>query len=301
MERVIEEVVAQLERAAGEARRLFHGRGGRVAGLEWLAIDYLPPVAVVRVYAPEAPQPLEGLIETLQGLDSIEGVVLQYRGRGTQVRTEVVAGQVAEQLVVTEAGLRYRVRPLHNQNAGLFLDMRNGRNWVRQHAADARVLNLFAYTCGFSVAAMAGGAEAVVNVDMSSAALSVGRENHRLNGLPGEAVSYLAVDLLRSWGRVRRPGPYDLVVIDPPSFQPGSFVAERDYRKVLRRLPELTRPGSQVLACHNDPRHSEAFLQQLMASEAPGFRFQRRLENGDDFPESAPEAGLKVLLYRRQD
>lgn len=99
---------------------------------------------------------------------------------------------------------------------------------------------------------------------------------------------------------MRKPGPYDLVVIDPPSFQPGSFIAERDYRKVLRRLPELTRVGSRVLACHNDPLHSEAFLRELMQEEAPGFRFAERLANGDDFPEADAEAGLKVLLYERE-
>lgn len=300
MQNLMMEVVAQLARAEGEVRRLFHGRGGCFPGYEWLAIDWLPPVAVIRVYAEAAPMPLQELVQLLAAQPAVNGVVVQYRGRGRQARTEIVAGEVAEALVVQEAGLSYRVRPLQNQNAGLFLDMRRGRAWVRAHAAGARVLNLFAYSCGFSVAAMAGGAEAVVNVDMSSGALALGRENHRLNQLQTKAVSYMALDLLRSWSRVRKPGPYDLVVIDPPSFQPGSFIAERDYRKVLRRLPELTRVGSRVLACHNDPLHSEAFLRELMQEEAPGFRFAERLANGDDFPEADAEAGLKVLLYERE-
>jgi 23S rRNA (cytosine1962-C5)-methyltransferase len=300
VQEVISTVTAQLARAGGEVRRLFHGRGGCFPGFDWLAIDYLPPVAVIRVYAPQAPVALDRLIEALYADAGIDGVVLQYRGRGHHAHAQVVAGEVAETLEVREGGLRYRVRPLQNQNAGLFLDMRNGRDWVRAHARGARVLNLFAYTCAFSVAALAGGAEAVVNVDMSSAALAMGRDNHRLNQFPTDKVGYMALDLLRSWSRVRKPGPYDLVIIDPPSFQPGSFIAERDYRKVLRRLPELTREGSRVLACHNDPLQSEAFLHALMRTEAPGFRFCQRLANADDFPEVDPDAGLKVLLYERE-
>ena len=104
---------------------------------------------------------------------------------------------------------------------------------------------------------------------------------------PVDRVSYLSLELLRSWGRVRRHGPYDLIIIDPPSFQKGSFVAERDYRKVLRRLPELTGAQARVLACHNDPAHSGEFLRQLMAEEAPAFQFERRLPLAADFPELA--------------
>lgn len=299
MQRAIESISEQLHLANGQVRRLFHGRGGLFGGLEWLVIDYLPPVAVIRVYAPELPQPVDDLIQALIGHERVTGVVLQLRGRGREARAEVVAGEVAETLVVEEAGLRYQVRPLQNQNAGLFLDMRPGRAWVREHAEGKRVLNLFAYTCAFSVAAKAGGARSVVNLDMSSGALSVGRRNHQLNDIPPDGVSYLSHDLFRSWGKVRRQGPYDLIIIDPPSFQPGSFVAERDYRRVLRRLDELTLSGSMILACHNDPRHSEAFLREIMDAEAPMFEFRQRLPSADDFPERDPEQGLKALLYTR--
>nr|WP_246590134.1 class I SAM-dependent methyltransferase [Marinobacterium ramblicola] len=290
-----------MAQSGDQVRRLFHGRGGLFEGLEWLVIDWLPPVAVIRVYASEVPQPLDPVVEHLMAQSQVGGVVLQLRGRGREAQSEVLAGDVPEKLVVEELGLRYQVRPLQNQNSGLFLDMRPGRAWVRDNASGARVLNLFAYTCAFSVAAMAGGAQSVVNLDMSSGALSVGRRNHQLNGIAGDAITYMALDLLRSWSRVRRQGPYDLILIDPPSFQPGSFVAERDYRKVLRRLDELTLSGSRVLACHNDPGHSEMFLREMMASEAPGFEFQQRLPLAEGFPERNPEQGLKALLYKRVD
>nr|WP_315980158.1 class I SAM-dependent methyltransferase [Aliamphritea spongicola] len=162
-------------------------------------------------------------------------------------------------LAVTEGELKFWMQPLKNQNSGLFLDMREGRRWVQQHAEGARVLNLFAYTCGFSVAALAGGAEKVVNLDMSSPALNTGRENHRLNDHDLSRVKFFAHDLFRSWGKLKREGPYDLVVIDPPSFQKGSFVATKDYLKVLRRLPELTGENAKVLSCLNSPELDSQF------------------------------------------
>lgn len=296
MQRAVQHVIEQLELAAGQVRRLFHGRGGCMPGLEWLVVDYLPPVAVIRVYSESLPEPVDSLVEALIA-KGVSGVALQLRGRGRSPQSEILAGELPEKLIVEESGLKYQVRPRHNQNAGLFLDMRPGRDWVREHATDKRVLNLFAYTCSFSVAAMAGGAQSVLNIDMSSGALATGRTNHQLNSLSTDSVGFVAVDLLRSWGKVRKKGPFDLVVIDPPSFQPGSFVAERDYRKVLRRLNEFVAPGGQILACHNDPAHSEQFLRQLMEQEAPSFGFRQRLAQAEDFPEKDPEMGLKVLLY----
>ncbi|MBR9885368.1 MAG: methyltransferase, partial [Oceanospirillales bacterium] len=211
MQRVIESISEQLRLAKGQVRRLFHGRGGLFEGFDWLVVDLLPPVAIIRVYAPDAPdapEPLDALIAHLIAQSEITGVVVQMRGRGREAQAQVVAGDVPDSLVVEEAGLRFQVRPLQNQNSGLFLDMRPGRAWVRKNAAGARVLNLFAYTCAFSVAAVAGGASAVVNLDMSSGALSTGRRNHQLNDQPADRVTYLALDLLKSWSRVRRHGPY---------------------------------------------------------------------------------------------
>ncbi|MBV0933558.1 class I SAM-dependent methyltransferase [Marinobacterium weihaiense] len=300
MQAIIKWMAQQLPAADGDCRRLFHGRGGMVPGYEWLVIDWLPPVAVIRVYQPASPDKVAPLVEWLGQRPEVEAVVWQPRGQQADAGVECLYGEVIGPHVVTEAGLRYQVDARAVQNSGLFLDMRPGRAWVRQHAEGARVLNLFAYTCAFSVAAVAGGAECVVNVDMSSRSLSTGRSNHRLNAQDAADVRYLAVNLLRSWSRIRRPGPYELVVIDPPSFQPGSFVAVKDYIKVLRRLPELTLPGSRVLLCHNDPRETRQFLEELMEENLPDFARLDSFGAGDDFPECGDHQGLKVTVYQRE-
>jgi 23S rRNA (cytosine1962-C5)-methyltransferase len=160
------------------------------------------------------------------------------------------------------------------------------------------VLNLFAYTCAFSVVAIAAGAEKVVNVDMSSAALNLGRANHQLNNLAKSKSEFVAENILKSWSRVKKPGPYDLVIIDPPSYQKGSFIAEKDYAKVIRRLPELMPAGGLVLACLNAPELSEGFLKQQFVEQCPHAEFIERVKPHADFPDIDPEQQLKLLVYR---
>lgn len=301
MQKVIDWAEQQLAQAQGEVRRLFHGRGACFPGYEWLVVDWLPPVAVIRAYQPETPESIQPLLDWLRQQSQIEAVVWQPRSRQDETELQVLWGDIPEKHAVIESGLKYGVNSLAWQNSGLFLDMRPGRAWVREHARGARVLNLFAYTCAFSVAAAAGGAESVVNVDMSSRSLSRGRDNHRLNELDSVDVRYLAVNLLKSWGKLRKLGPYDLVIVDPPSFQPGSFVAEKDYLKVLKRLPELTRPGAHVLLCHNDPLETRNFVESLMKEEVSAFRLLDYLGAGDDFPDVEASGGLKVFVYQRQE
>jgi len=300
MQQILTEVQQQLADANNEARRIFHGRGHCFEGFEHVVIDWFPPYAVVRLYRDVEAEWLEALSATLKTVPEIKGLVIQQRSRGKEANQDTVWGDVPEQMETMELGLSYHVKPQRNQNSGLFLDMREGRRWVKENAKHKRVLNLFSYTCAFSVAAISGGADHVVNLDMSKGAISTGRDNHRLNGIKGDRVTFLAYDLFKSWKRVKQLGPYELIVIDPPSFQPGSFVAEKDYRKVIRRLNDLTKAGSQVLACHNDPKNGTDFLKQLMLEECPDFRFEERLANPTDFPEAEIEKGLKVLLYIRE-
>lgn len=212
-------------------------------------------------------------------------------------------GAVPEPHEVTEAGTRYKVHVLRGQNHGLFLDMAEGRRWVRDYVSTHpkpyafKVLNLFAYTCAFSVVAMQAGARQVVNVDMSHGALAIGQQNHRLNGVESGA-GFWGHDIFKTWGRITRTGPYDLVVLDPPSYQKGSFVASKDYPRLLRRLPELLAPGGHALVCLNAPELDTAFVQAHMQEQAPSLAFLQRLPNPAAFADAQPERALKVLVYR---
>lgn len=311
------DAIARMDRPT-EAGRIFHGRGGLHPGCEQWALDAFPPVLLLTSFRAMTDEEVGAVSEALTArwaqLDASPLTwVLQLRDGG-QTETRLMAGAVPEPHEVTEDGTRYRIHLLSGQNHGLFLDMAAGRQWVRAHvtqraAADAaaraaggwaprlKVLNLFAYTCAFSVVALQAGAEQVLNMDMSSSALAIGQQNHRLNGLAG-GVSFLGHDIFKSWGRIGRGGPYDLVIVDPPSYQKGSFIATKDYARLLRRLPELMGPGGHALLCLNAPELGPEFLQQQVAELAPSLTFVERLANPPAFADATPERALKVLVYR---
>ena len=296
-----------LDQPPSEARRLFHGRGRCWPGLEHISLDWLQGILLVSLFREPAPDELANLHQTLLQLSATDqwqalgghSLLVQHRYL-TQCPIDCLLGELPQHWIIAEHGLRYQLDLGSKQNTGLFLDMRLGRQWVREQAAGKRVLNLFAYTCGFSVAAIAGGAAQVINLDMAKAALSRGRDNHRLNGQDLSRVKFLGHDLFKSWGKIIASGPYDLVIIDPPSFQKSSFALSRDYPKILRRLAQLLTAQGQVLACLNDPASPSDFLLSAMAREAPSLQFERRLDNPPEFPDIDAQAGLKVLLFSQK-
>ena len=285
-----------------DAQRLFHGRGGLFPGCEAWTLDAFPPVWLVTRFGEVTSAETTALTEALlrrqaqTAPDQPLNAVLQTRHEGRS-DTTVLAGSVPESHVVMEDGARYRINLQRGQNHGLFLDMAEGRRWVRAHAQGHKVLNLFAYTCAFSVAALQGGAKEVVNLDMSQGALTTGQQNHQLNGITSGA-KFLAHDLFSSWGKVTRMGPYGLVIADPPSHQKGSFVANKDWPRLVRRLPELLRPGGHALLCLNAPEIPEQFLRDVLAAEAPSLSVQQRLPNPPAFADVSSDRALKVLVAR---
>lgn len=288
-----------------DAQRVFHGRGGRYPGCEHLSLDAFPPVWVLTSFQPVADDELATVHAALSARweqlapGQPFNWVFQCRHEG-RTDTRLMAGSVPEPHVVTEHGARFRVHVLKGQNHGLFLDMAEGRRWVREHAAahpGLKVLNLFAYTCAFSVVARQAGAQQVVNVDMSHGALAIGQQNHQLNGIAAGA-SFLAHDIFKSWGKVTRGGPYDLIILDPPSYQKGSFVASKDYARLMRRLPDLLAPDGHALLCLNAPELGLAFLQDQMQQLAPQLAFVERVSNPPVFADVSADRSLKVLVYK---
>lgn len=289
-----------------DAQRLFHGRGGLHPGCEHLALDVFPPVFVLTSFQSMDDEALSivqsALASRWQQIASGQPLNWVYQCRAErQTETRLMSGAVPDPHEVSENGTRFRVHVLKGQNHGLFLDMAEGRRWVRAHVAThpgLRVLNLFAYTCAFSVVALQAGARHVVNVDMSHGAMGIGQQNHQLNGITSGA-SFLAHDIFTSWGKISRAGPYDLIILDPPSYQKGSFVATKDYARLLRRLPDLLMPGGYALICLNAPELGSVFVHDQMRELAPEVRFVERIANPAVFADVSDERALKVLLYKQ--
>lgn len=296
-----------------EATRVFHGRGGIYEGCEHVTLDWFPPVwlltsHLVKVSDDELNNILRSLEDTFplenddindDDSDAKINMVYQHRAKNaSETTTTIVSGAVPDPHVVTENGMKFVVQLLRGQNQGIFLDMKTGREWVKDHSKGKKVLNLFAYTCGFSVAALAGGATEVINVDMARGPLKLGQRNHELNGMQ-QGTRFLAHDIFKTWGKIRKMAPYDLIVVDPPSFQKGSFVAKNDYQKLLRRIPGFLQAEGYAVICLNAPELDTAWLKQEVEQAAPELEFVERLENPATFPAKDPERALKVLIYKK--
>jgi 23S rRNA (cytosine1962-C5)-methyltransferase len=296
---LLSESQRNMERAGGDACRLFHGRGRTFPGYQHISIDYFHPVLLVTLFAEVERQWLQALGDELRAVAEPAGVtaiVVQERLADAAPLT-VLWGELPHKLTALEAGLRYGIQLGGRQNLGFFLDMAVARQWLSQRAQNKRVLNLFSYTCAFSVVARAAGARQVVNLDMSAASLRQGQQNHQRNRIL-DGAQFLSHDLFKSWGKLRRLAPFDVIIVDPPSRQPGSFVAERDYSRVLQKLPALCADNAELLICLNSPHLETSFLRELVAAHAPELSLQERLANPPAFVDEHPELSLKVLSYR---
>ena len=283
-----------------DCQRLFHGRGHAYENLSHVNVDWLSPVMLITLYQSVDEAWLLAQAQALQALTSECRSVQVQRRYEKFSPTQLLLGDAIENTTVTENGLAYHIEFGKAQNSGLFLDMANGRSWVYQQAQDKNVLNLFAYTCAFSVAAIAGGASKAVNIDLSKASLSKGRENHQLNKLAkkeGKNVIFEGVDIFKSNSRIKKYGKYDLLICDPPSFQKGSVNIERDYAKIIRKIPQWMNAGAKLMLCLNSPDLDEQFLKDEVARECPACVFEQRIANPEVFKEAYVGKDLKVLIF----
>ncbi len=275
-------------------QRVFHGRGEAYGAFKYLSIDSIDGVLSITLFD-EDEQGLIDMLTSFAKTKNYKAVVLQRRYL-KNTTNEVIFGELEDELIAYENGMKFKLNLLSNQNSLFFGDMKNGREFVRQNAKDKHILNLFSYTCAFSVAAKLGGAKSVVNVDMSKASLSVGKANHTLNNIDTKGVSFLPYNILKSISGIKKKGPFDIIIIDPPSYQKGSFEAKKDYVKIVKRLHELLSEDGLVLACLNAPELDTHFLLDMF--EQNQFVFSHRVQNSDEYVNVTNEKSLKVLVFK---
>jgi len=282
-----------------EFKRIFHGRGALYDGFKHLTIDSIDTILSVALYFKEESE--EELIEMLKVFcDSSRhsNLVVQRRYLDGSP-SEVILGEIPDEVFAIEDGVKIKLNLLSNRNSGYFPDMKNGRAFVKENSKGKSVLNLFSYTCTFSVSAMMGGASRVSNIDMSKNSLSWGRTNHLINAIDTKGVSFSPYNILKSFSSIKRKGPYDLIIIDPPTFQRGSFEATKDYRKLIMKLPQFSAGKCTLLACLNSPDLDENFIRNLITELAPSFKFSHRLENVAEFASADEDRSLKNLVFIR--
>lgn len=204
--------------------------------------------------------------------------------------------------VVTEAGLRYGLDFAAGYSVGLFLDQRANRQFLRA-AAPRRVLNTFAYTCSFSVAAASGGAK-TVSIDLSAKSIGRGKANFALNALSTEGHRFLADDALEVMPRlIRKMELFDAIILDPPTFSRGAkgkkFQVEKNLGDLLHFALNLAAPRAKILLSTNCTRLDLDALQLLVKGELRVA--QRRAETHvtpplPDFPAGEGASALWLLL-----
>jgi 23S rRNA (cytosine1962-C5)-methyltransferase len=149
-------------------------------------------------------------------------------------------------IAIEERGRRYLVDVRHGQKTGFYLDQRDARDLVASLATGRRVLDAFAYTGGFAVAALGGGAARVVAVESSESALALARENTAFAGARCECRAGDAFETLR-----RESADFDLVVLDPPPLarrKADVARASRAYKDLLLHAFRSAVPGRLVLS-----------------------------------------------------
>ncbi len=281
-----------------DARRIFHGRGHLHEGLEHINVDWYPPVLLITAYDRISDeQQIVSLIAEVDIHAQVRSVRLQERFRAG-APSRVLMGEPIETCNVSEGDLLFEVHPGIKQNAGLFLDMRLLREWLIKESTGKNLLNLFAYTCSLSVAAMSGGARQVVNVDMSKTSIKWGERNHALNDQDPRSVRSIPHNLFRSWSRIKQFGRYDTILIDPPTRQRGSFDTEKNYSAVLKKLHLLTVPGADVIATVNSPYLGPDFLVNQFQRYAPDCRLIGEKSAAPEFADKYPDKALKIFHFR---
>jgi len=175
-------------------------------------------------------------------------------------------------LVIEENGLHYHVDVIGGQKTGFYLDQRENRSVVRGLVAGGEVLNGFAYTGSFSVAALAAGAGRVLSIDSSANALELAVQNVALNGLPSERCEWIEGDVFSELRRLRdRARSFDVVILDPPRFAATSaqvHKAARAYKDVNLLGLKLLRPGGLLITFSCSGGVTPELFQRIVAGAA---------------------------------
>lgn len=260
---------------AGQGARLVHAESD---GLPGLIVDRYADVLVMQILSVGVEVWREQLTDWLMELTGAHSLyersdVEVRRLEGLQERKGLLRGENVRRVVLEEHGLRYGVDVEGGQKTGFYLDQRENRRRVGQLAAGRRVLNCFCYTGGFSLAALAGGAEQVLSVDSSAEALRLAQENLALNnGLDASRATWLEGDVFTVLRQLRDEGQqFDLVILDPPKFAPTAVQAARaarGYKDINWLGFRLLRPGGLLATFSCSGGISPEFFQKIVADAA---------------------------------
>jgi 23S rRNA (cytosine1962-C5)-methyltransferase len=273
------------------AFRLFNGFS---EGCPELVVDLYAATLILNNYA----DPPEGGLafvheaqEVLQkNLTWLKAAILKTRSGNTQAekRGKLIFG-TSPDLKIKEHGVWYALDLTMNRDASLYLDTRNLRKWAIDNLKGKTVLNSFAYTGSFGVAALSGGASRVVQLDVNRQFLNLAKQSYTLNGYAIIKEDFIAEDFFLQVGRFKRAGEvFDCVFIDPPFFassSKGTVDQERDSARLINKVRPLIKDGGVLVAINNALYVSgREYMQTLESLCADGYmKISELIPVPDDF------------------
>lgn len=237
-----------LRKADNTAFRLVHGEGDFLPGL---VVDVYGATAVLQAHSPGMHFARKTIAKAIVELEGLGVKSVYYKSETTlpyKARLDPENGYLIGDFISDEAlenGLRFRIDWLRGQKTGFFVDQRDNRSLVGRYSAGRSVLNMFCYTGGFSVYALAGGARSVVSVDSSAKAISLTDANVALNFDDTSRHKSFAEDAFKYLDSMQ-PGEHDLIILDPPAFAKHRSAlrnALQGYRRLNAKAFEKIAPG----------------------------------------------------------
>ena len=212
--------------------------------------NHTDPPEALAVFLPEIQ---DALLKRLTGVDCV--LVKTRHSTDPSFRRGIITYGYAPAGQILENQVHYALDLQLNQDASFYLDTRELRSWLKTHSQDWSVLNCFAYTGSLGAAALAGGAERVVQLDLSSKFLSLAGTTYTLNGFPVRATDFLIGDFFRIVGRLRKQvAQYDCVILDAPffsSFSGSSLNIQKDVVRLVNKVRPLVKDGGYLVSINN--------------------------------------------------
>jgi 23S rRNA (cytosine1962-C5)-methyltransferase len=211
-------------------------------------------------------------------------------------------------LTINENGLKILIDIKDGHKTGFYLDQRDNRNLIRDYSAGRDVLNCFSYTGGFTLNALAGGANHVTSVDSSGKSLETAKENVKLNGLDESKCSFVEADVFKLLRQYRDDNRlFDMIVLDPPKFASGTGKLEtalRGYKDINMIALKILKPGGILFTFSCSGGVTDEMFQRAVAwasldAECRASIIKKMTQGADhpvalNFPESFYLKGLVV-------
>lgn len=242
------------------AFRLFNGF---TEGNPHLSLDLYAGTVIFHNYHPDASA---GMTLILQAQEFIQGdprllkwlhagIAKSHDGASQEEKRGKILFGASVDRKIKEHGVWYTIDLTMNRDTSLYLDTRNLRKWLIENMKEKSVLNTFAYTGSLGVAALAGGASRVVQLDRNRQFLNLAKDSYALNGFPIHKSDFVAEDFFPAVSKFKRSDTaFDCVLLDPPFFSTtskGRVDQENNSARLINKVRPLINDGGTLVAINN--------------------------------------------------